>query len=83
MSEEAAWRALGNLQHSGGKNEDATECYTHAYELALTRHDVPQTDQARALVGVSKGDQDLDRKMRMAGMALSREVAGELVRDPF
>ena len=58
---------------------DAAECYTHAYELALTRHDVHTTDQARAMVGVSKGDQDIERRMRQAGMNLAKEFAQGIV----
>jgi len=54
-SEEQAWAALGSLQQASSKYEDAADCYTHAYELALARHDNHQTDHARALVGVTKG----------------------------
>jgi tetratricopeptide (TPR) repeat protein len=73
-SEASAWKALGSLQQDSHKHQDAAECYTHAYELALSRHDVPQTDYARALVGITKGDQELERRMQMAGMNLRREV---------
>jgi len=78
-SEAAAWNALGSLQQSTHKHQDAAECYTHAYELAMTRHNVHQTDVARALVGVTKGDQELDRRLREISGMLEDELQGHSI----
>merc|ERR1719240_1879357 len=58
--EEQAWKGLGSLLQSRSSHEDAAECYTHAYELALARHDNEKTDKARVMVGVTTGDQFLE-----------------------
>jgi len=69
-SEEQAWRSLGSLLQSSSSHQDAAECYTNAYELALSRCDNPKTDFARAMVGVSTGDQQLEQELRRAAKSL-------------
>jgi len=72
--EEQAWAALGQLQQSSNRYADAADCYQHSYELAMARHDGHQTDLARSLVGVTKGDQQLDRELRKAAMRLRSDM---------
>jgi len=69
--EEKAWQSLGSLLHAGGTSlRDAAECYTNAYELALARHDNPTTDHARAMVGITMGDQSLEKELKRVAQGL-------------
>lgn len=73
-----AWEQLGSLQHTDGTHEDAAECYTNAYELARSQHHNENLDRTRALVGVTTGDQHLERELTRASQHLHQDYMNNL-----
>jgi len=62
-SEEDAWTQLGQLLSAQKELTQASECYEHAFHLSMA---LPNraSNHARAMLGVTKGDQLLGQQMR-------------------
>eukprot|EP00658_Telonema_sp_P-2_P011558 TRINITY_DN14416_c0_g1_i8.p2 TRINITY_DN14416_c0_g1~~TRINITY_DN14416_c0_g1_i8.p2 ORF type:complete len:223 (-),score=33.27 TRINITY_DN14416_c0_g1_i8:378-1046(-) len=68
-SEKDAWTQLGGVLSSQKQLREASECYEHAFHLSMALPD-HAANHARAMMGVTKGEQMLRKQMNQVANSL-------------
>merc|ERR1712166_164135 len=68
-SEKDAWTQLGGLLSGQEQMNEASECFSHAFQLSMGLQ-AQDSNHARAMMGVTKGEQMLKKQMHDLGINL-------------